>query len=93
MARLISSLLGGSFTAWRPRLGFAFGEVRPGTAYVRRKTWGVIETARVSQVIEDAAGVRHIRFELTSRHRDRSFADGPRTMGLQCFMRLYRLQV
>lgn len=63
-----------------------------GVPYVRHKTWNVIETAWVSDVVQDKSGVSHIRFDVTLRHRDRTFADGPRTMGLESFVRLYHPQ-
>jgi len=66
-------------------------DVQPGKAYVRRKIWDVVETAHVSRVIRDSAGISHIRFDLIWKQRDRCFVDGPRTMGLQSFVRLYQL--
>lgn len=66
--------------------------IEAGVPYVRRKTWDVIETAWVSGVIEDDTGVSHIRFDVTLRHHDRCFEDGPRTMGLDSFVRLYHRQ-
>ena len=66
--------------------------IEAGVPYVRRKTWDVIETAWVSDEIEDEAGVRHIRFDVTLRHHDRCFDAGPRTMGRDSFVRLYQRQ-
>ncbi len=72
---------------WRELIGAR--PVESGIPYVRRRTWDVIETAWVSDVIEDDAGVSHIRFDVTLKHHDRFFEDGPRTMGLESFVRLY----
>ena len=75
---------------WRELVG-ARG-IEAGVPYIRRKTWDVIETAWVSEVIEDDTGVSHIRFEVILKHHDRTFDDGPRTMGRDSFMRLYHRQ-
>ena len=72
---------------WRELIGV--NAVEAGIPYVRRRTWNVIETAWVSDVIEDQSGISHIRFDVTLRHHDRTFEDGPRTMGQDSFVRLY----
>lgn len=93
MSRLADSIRRARETVepvWRELTGAT--RVESGVPYVRRKAWNVIETAWVSDVIEDAAGVSHIRFDVILKHRDRCFEEGPRTMGLDSFTRLYHRQ-
>ncbi|MGP1252978.1 hypothetical protein ABWI00_06830 [Algihabitans albus] len=59
--------------------------VREGAVFRRQNPSGIVETARVIEVVPDPQGIAHVHYDFLVAKNDQRFIDERRTLNLETF--------